>query len=650
MKNLIIIAAVVLSLMGVKLGAQSKIVERPAFDFWNSQTIEIDKIELSETATVFYIDAYFRPHNWIRIDSKTYIRETGNAEKLIITGSEGINMDEEFFMPESGKASFKLFFPPVGKHVTKIDFIENDCDDCFKIWGIYLDGTIPAPYPLPASVSQDKTRSEMVFPEPKIKKANATFSGKVFGNNIPKEILKGYVYTFNPLTKESKDIEIPIQDDGTFKLDIPLIITPSIIHIDATFYRGIFSLQEGDMNELYIDFTQKCLKESRYQKERASANSFAYNISKNGISLKDLNDYEKTFEHLYYLDRQPVELSSPGEYKEIIYNRLKALKQITDTFTLASGAKKTLHNNWDLINIDKLLNYEQQMFYTYCQTNNISYEDSDTVTFKAETPDKEYYKFLKDFDLNNPYYLNSGYSNVIETIRSNKTIGLPDKGQMSLNQWQNKVKEILKVYTGTDSGLFYDMLVINEYIKQLNNLKHLSSIDKKEIEGYFSDKTISSMLISENERIEKIIDQNKNMAGVILHETPDVENEKIMDEILSKYKGKVVFVDFWATWCGPCIKAMKTAEPVKAEFADKDVVFLYLTGETSPAVDFQKMLPTIHGEHFRVTKEIWDYWGKAMNVRGVPMYIIFDKEGKETHRNTGFMGVEKMKEWINESL
>src|SRR5690606_40707406 len=48
------------------------------------------------------------------------------------------DLGEHFFMPESGQTSFKLFFPPLDPKITKIDFIESDCDDCFKIWGIQL--------------------------------------------------------------------------------------------------------------------------------------------------------------------------------------------------------------------------------------------------------------------------------------------------------------------------------------------------------------------------------------------------------------------------------------------------------------------------------------------------------------------------------
>ncbi|MBK8293053.1 MAG: redoxin family protein [Flammeovirgaceae bacterium] len=42
---------------------------------------------------------------------------------------------------------------------------------------------------------------------------------------------------------------------------------------------------------------------------------------------------------------------------------------------------------------------------------------------------------------------------------------------------------------------------------------------------------------------------------------------------LSQYKGKTVFINFWATWCGPCLQEMPTIELAMAEFKDQPCIF-----------------------------------------------------------------------------
>lgn len=54
-----------------------RIIEHPSFVVRNTNTIEIDKIVLNDTATILYIDAYSPPKQWIRIDSNGYIQAKG---------------------------------------------------------------------------------------------------------------------------------------------------------------------------------------------------------------------------------------------------------------------------------------------------------------------------------------------------------------------------------------------------------------------------------------------------------------------------------------------------------------------------------------------------------------------------------------------
>ena len=90
--------------------------------------------------------------------------------------------------------------------------------------------------------------------------------------------------------------------------------------------------------------------------------------------------------------------------------------------------------------------------------------------------------------------------------------------------------------------------------------------------------------------------------------------------------------------------------PMKEELKEKDIIYLYITGETSPKGTWENMISDIHGEHFRVTNEQWNFLMSNLNIEGVPTYFIIDPEGNITYKKTGFPGVETMKEQLLKTL
>ncbi|MBE9598409.1 thioredoxin-like domain-containing protein [Pedobacter sp. MC2016-24] len=97
-----------------------------------------------------------------------------------------------------------------------------------------------------------------------------------------------------------------------------------------------------------------------------------------------------------------------------------------------------------------------------------------------------------------------------------------------------------------------------------------------------------------------------------------------MDTIVSKYKGKVVFIDLWATWCSPCLDAKKEFRNTKGEFHDKNVVFVYLTNGSSPRKLWEEKIKGIGSEHYYLKSTQWEYIMDHFRLEYIPSYLLYD--------------------------
>lgn len=110
---------------------------------------------------------------------------------------------------------------------------------------------------------------------------------------------------------------------------------------------------------------------------------------------------------------------------------------------------------------------------------------------------------------------------------------------------------------------------------------------------------------------------------------------------LSDFKGKVVYIDYWASWCGPCRQQMPFSKKLHHKIEDelgkkatKDIVFLYISIDQDEAA-WRKGIEamSIEGTHAFSNARWPDGAGNYFQIPGIPRYMIMDKEGKIVDMN-----------------
>jgi thiol-disulfide isomerase/thioredoxin len=109
----------------------------------------------------------------------------------------------------------------------------------------------------------------------------------------------------------------------------------------------------------------------------------------------------------------------------------------------------------------------------------------------------------------------------------------------------------------------------------------------------------------------------------------DEQRARSISEILKKYRGKVVYIDFWASWCIPCRAEMPNAAALKQKLKGKDIVFLYLGyNDKTPAWEKARIQLEIEGEHYLLDEKMVKEAEEMFGINGIPHYAVIDKKGK----------------------
>jgi len=148
-------------------------------------------------------------------------------------------------------------------------------------------------------------------------------------------------------------------------------------------------------------------------------------------------------------------------------------------------------------------------------------------------------------------------------------------------------------------------------------------------EALVRDNPVKKLFLKDYQLAYDRLYKSKLSAKSVLNDAKKLPPNAVVKSILEKYKGKVVYLDVWATWCAPCISEMANSKKLRNRFVGKDVVFLYLCISSPTESTWQNLIAghNIQGEHYFLSNAQSAELAREFNISYIPWYLIIDKEG-----------------------
>jgi thiol-disulfide isomerase/thioredoxin len=421
------------------------------------------------------------------------------------------------------------------------------------------------------------------------------------------------------IVPENKQETITLEPDGKFTISLPV----------TQKYNWII-LAQGNQR---VDFFAKEGSELTFKATGGKLDSTAQFEGKGKEIPQYFADLNKTRGGImgYYRRTQDVAIHNPDTYQQA----LDSVKQTEEAFMLSdkgAGLPKDFKQYWSTFLkysvYDAMLHYPLIHEMMRQKSNNVQNIPPELFAITKKTP-----KVFEDNNLDIAFYqtyVQSYYSSILTAAGFSNVMGAdPATG----------VEDRSKVLQQTDSVLHLLYRSAPQKTAEFAAGRIIATESKgwaiEELESRIVEYKKQFPKSANNVILDKLVyDIKKFDPGqpAIDFAFKTLEGK---DTKLSDLKGKVVYLDFWASWCGPCRGEMPHAKKIKEQFKDRnDVVFLYVSIDDKEEA-WKKGITAmdISGIHTRTPGWSGEI-AKLYQVQSVPAYFLIDKKGNFVTKKT----------------
>lgn len=188
---------------------------------------------------------------------------------------------------------------------------------------------------------------------------------------------------------------------------------------------------------------------------------------------------------------------------------------------------------------------------------------------------------------------------------------------------------VFGIIKNTPDSLLKQM-VLTELIRQNFDNSDIKLFEKYRdlIESNIKEPFLIEPLLEKYNQTKERLENPQIASGAMLKKIANSSAKEIMDRIIQSNKGKVIYLDCWATWCGPCRSEMPNSKELMKKMTGKDVAFVYLCIDSEEKLWKASLAEMqLTGQHYFLTNEQSTDIRKVFEVNGIPHYFLIDKKG-----------------------
>ncbi len=443
----------------------------------------------------------------------------------------------------------------------------------------------------------------------------------------PSELPALELFNFMPFISEWDLQSRYIKQDGAFQFEF-VHLYPMDIMIT---FRELFSVYAHPGDSIFLSIDARMLfdtsntigYENKYIQIKCARQKFQddyqdfmlafngeYNSEKSFLAQEEAQEELDHAEYtLYMQERSEIQYAFLKEYKQT-HQPCAEFQKWVDNWIYLSEPQELLRYAW----LHPMLN------------------ELDRTSFKLPG---EYYRFLEDERLNDERlfasqkyagFLHELYMHLYREFHQSELHSSFDtlfKAGDKTEAYRLNLNYIIDNSTGFEQEYFVARLLSRLIYWKLSD----------EFEALYDPSLVgrddfNQILAKEYSDLQKLMAAPVFARDLNLHDSGVAADDLIFKFLPEKFPNKVIYVDFWAPWCGPCMAEMPHSKELQEKFKGKDVVFVFLaskcTEKSWKATIAQKQLS---GEHFLLTDKEYALLAEKFNIAGIPRYMIIDKQG-----------------------